>query len=161
MNYLQEHLPLGICSVIKYFILSPTGTEGHFHSGTQTLALWVRWMLGTVSIHKSKSSQILCIAIAFRERSKNTQRRLALYLYIGYCIFSTVLLPTPQKKKKYNRYNYKIGDVFRELMGCRATGMGGAGSSSGGIGNTTGVSGLINAGEFTQTNRNKGHCTLL
>lgn len=40
------------------------------------------------------------------------------------------------------RYNYKIGDVFRELMGC---------TSSGGVIGT----------EFSQSNRNKGRCTIL
>ncbi|KAI8124672.1 Ras-like protein family member 10B [Lucilia cuprina] len=40
------------------------------------------------------------------------------------------------------QYNYKIGDVFRELMGC---------TSSGGVIGT----------EFSQSNRNKGRCTIL
>ncbi|KAI9581269.1 hypothetical protein GQX74_013855 [Glossina fuscipes] len=40
------------------------------------------------------------------------------------------------------QYNYKIGDVFRELMGCTSTG------------------GVIGT-EFSQSNRNKGRCTIL
>ncbi|XP_036338735.1 ras-like protein family member 10B [Rhagoletis pomonella] len=39
------------------------------------------------------------------------------------------------------KYNYKIGDVFRELMGCTSTGA------------------IVS--EFTQSTRNKGRCTIL
>lgn len=47
------------------------------------------------------------------------------------------------------QYNYKIGDVFRELMGC----------SSGGVTGTTG-GGLVGT-EYSQSTRNKGRCTIL
>lgn len=47
-----------------------------------------------------------------------------------------------------SRYNYKIGDVFRELMGCR----------SGVSGTTVGV--LVGT-EYSQSTRNKGRCTIL
>lgn len=58
------------------------------------------------------------------------------------------------------RYNYKIGDVFRELMGCRVSGsVVGAGSTA--VGTVSGASTLMSTGEFTQNNRNKGQCTIL
>ncbi|KAM8703536.1 hypothetical protein ACLKA7_008198 [Drosophila subpalustris] len=47
------------------------------------------------------------------------------------------------------QYNYKIGDVFRELMGC----------SSGGVTGTT--SGGLVGTDYSQSTRNKGRCTIL
>ncbi|XP_033166352.1 GTP-binding protein rhb1 [Drosophila mauritiana] len=55
------------------------------------------------------------------------------------------------------QYNYKIGDVFRELMGCTSTGGGGGAGGGGGM---AGVGGLVGT-EYSQSTRNKGRCTIL
>ncbi|KAH8268193.1 hypothetical protein KR026_001418 [Drosophila bipectinata] len=52
------------------------------------------------------------------------------------------------------QYNYKIGDVFRELMGCTSSGGGAAG------GGVAGGGGLVGT-EYSQSTRNKGRCTIL
>ncbi|EDW34279.1 GL21663 [Drosophila persimilis] len=57
-----------------------------------------------------------------------------------------------------SEYNYKIGDVFRELMGCTSSGSNTSGGGGGGV--AGGGGGLVGT-EFSQSTRNKGRCTIL